>query len=425
MLTLTTRGVLRKSDVRETNERLILNLIRQNLDVSRADIVKMTGLSASSVTFIVNRLIGEGLVEVERKNAQVQAGRPPIALRLRPETMFAVGAEISISRTRVAAADVHGRILTQKRISWHSNPDVFLARVRGAILALAGRFSDRRLLGIGVGIPGVLEHSTAKVLAAENLGWFDVEAGRILSTDLPGTILIENDAKLAAFAERWFSPPGSSPPRDFVFVTTRGGLGTGVFVNGRLLQGATGEASEFGHTILYPDGRPCVCGGRGCWEEYASDRALERLYSDLRAFSDRASAEEIVRRARGGETIALEALHQTAIHVALGFVNLRQAFDPEVIIVGNYLAEAWDLVEALIWRILRERVASKSLDHLRIVRAQHTEDSTLMGAMAMVLSHYFAAYDNGRRVHRPNHVSVPIPPQPRRPESEVPLTSAV
>jgi predicted NBD/HSP70 family sugar kinase len=399
MSTLTSRGVLRKSDVRETNERLILNLIRRHLDVSRADIVKMTGLSASSVTFIVNRLLREGLVEVERKNGQVQAGRPPIALRLRPETMLAVGAEISITRTRVAAADVNGRILTQKQISWHANSDVFLARVRGAILGVVQKYSDRRLLGIGVGIPGILEHSTAKVLAAENLGWFDVEAGRILSRDVPGPILIENDARLAAFAERWFTPPGSTPPRDFVFVATRGGLGTGVFVNGRLLQGATGEASEFGHTILYPDGRACVCGGRGCWEEYASDRALERLYAGLQASPDRASAEEIVRRARGGESIALDALHQTAVHVGLGFVNLKQAFDPEVIIVGNYLAEAWDLIDALVWKILQERVTSKSLDHLRILRAQHTEDSTLMGAMALVLSHYFATYDNGRGKH--------------------------
>jgi predicted NBD/HSP70 family sugar kinase len=103
----------------------------------------------------------------------------------------------------------------------------------------------------------------------------------------------------------------------------------------------------------------------------------------------------------------MEALHQTAVHVGLGFVNLRQVFDPEVIIVGNYLAEAWDLIEAIIWKVLRERVTSKSLDHLRILRAQHTEDSTLMGAMALVFSHYFATYDNGRRVQILNHVSVP------------------
>jgi predicted NBD/HSP70 family sugar kinase len=112
-----------------------------------------------------------------------------------------------------------------------------------------------------------------------------------------------------------------------------------------------------------------------------------------------ASAEDIVLEARRGEGPALEALQQTAVHVGLGFVNLKQAFDPEVIIVGNYLAEAWDLIEPIVWKILRERVNSKSLDNLRILRARHTDDSTLMGAMALVLSHYFATLDTGRGKH--------------------------
>ena len=100
------RGVLRKSDLRETNERLILNIIRQNRDLSRSDIVKITGLSASSVTFIVNRLISGGLIAVARGSVQTQAGRPPISLRLRPESMYAIGAEVTVGGARVRAADV-------------------------------------------------------------------------------------------------------------------------------------------------------------------------------------------------------------------------------------------------------------------------------------------------------------------------------
>jgi predicted NBD/HSP70 family sugar kinase len=399
MLTLTTRGVLRKADLRESNERLILNLIRQNPDMSRSDIVRMTGLSASSVTFIVGRLIKEGFIAVERRNGQVQAGRPPIALRLRPEAMYAVGAEITMSRTRVAAADVRGGILAQKVVPWHANPEVFLARVRGAIRGLVEKLPGRRLLGVAVGIAGTVDRSSGKVIAAENLGWFDVEAGRILAEGLPVKPLVENDAKLAAFAERWFCSPGSIHPKDFVFVAARGGLGTGVFVNGHLLQGASGEGSEFGHTVLYPDGRPCVCGSRGCWEEYASGRALERLYRERKRSSEPTRAEEIVRLARGGDAIAVGTLNEIAVYVGLGFVNLRQAFDPEMIIVGNYLADSWDLISDGVWKVLRERVPSRHLDRLRIVPAQHTEDSTLMGALAIVLSQFFV-YENVRAVHR-------------------------
>jgi predicted NBD/HSP70 family sugar kinase len=395
MFTLRRRGVLRKSDLRETNERLILNMVRQNQDVSRSDIVKMTGLSASSVTFIVNRLISEGLISVERSRVPAQAGRPPVSLRIREESMYAIGAEVSVSGTRLRAADVGGRTLLDRKIAWHPNPAVTLARLRTAINGIIEKFSDRRLVGIGVGIPGTIVRDTGYVLAAEDLGWFNVEAGRMLAEGLMARPIVENDAKLAAFAEHWFHPEGAAS--NFVFVGGARGLGTGVFVDGHLLQGASGEGAEFGHTVLYPDGRACLCGGRGCWEEYASARALERLYAEMLDSTPAARASEIVRRARHGDRHALTALHETAVHVGLGFVNLRQAFDPEEIIVGNYLAESWDLITGIVWRVLRERIAAQYLERLRIVPASHTEDSSLIGAIGLALSTYFGANDRAAR----------------------------
>jgi hypothetical protein len=228
------RGILRKSDLRETNERLILSIVRENRDVSRSDIVRITGLSASSVTFIVNRLITERLLTVERKSTQPHAGRPPVGLRLRPESMYAIGAEIAVTGTRIRAADVNGRVLLDRRVASHANPAVALARLRTALSGVVGRFADRRLVGIGVGIPGTVARDTGYVVAAEDLGWFEVEVGGTLAAGLPVKPLIENDAKLAAFAEHWFHPEGTAS--NFVFVAGARGLGTGVFVDGEKAQ---------------------------------------------------------------------------------------------------------------------------------------------------------------------------------------------
>jgi predicted NBD/HSP70 family sugar kinase len=398
MLTLRRRGVLRRSDLKETNERLILNILRQDRDISRSDIVKMTGLSASSVTFIVKRLISEGLISADRSGVQPHVGRPPISLKLRPESMYAIGADISTEVMRVRAADISGRTLVDRRIAWHARPAVALPRLRTAISGVMTRFSDRRLVGIGVGIPGTIARDTGHVIAAEELGWFDVDAGRILGEGLAVKPIVENDAKLAAFAEHWFH--SEEAPLNFVFVAGARGLGTGIFVDGHLLQGASGEGSEFGHIVLYPDGRKCLCGGRGCWEEYASARALERLYAERQHSAVAAGASEIIRRARNGDRQALDALQETASHVGLGFVNIRQAFDPEEIIVGNYLAEAWDLIEDIVWKVLRERIAPRYLDRLRIVPSTHTEDSTLLGAMGMALSAWFGANDRALQRRR-------------------------
>jgi N-acetylglucosamine repressor len=394
-VTPSVRRALRKADLRESNQRLILNLIRQSPNLCRADLANMTGLSASSITFIVKRLIREGWL-AETRDGSSPLGRPPIRLQLRPGAMHVVGAEISLSRTRVVGADLYGHILSERAVTWHPNPDLFLGRLRSGIAAMVAKYSPCGLLGVGMAIPGTIERATGHVVAAENLGWFDLPAGKILSEGVPATFFFDNNAKLAAFAEQWFCQPGRRPPQDFVFVTTHGGIGTGVVVDGRLLQGSHDQASEFGHTILFPDGLPCPCGNRGCWEQYASDRALERLYAQRQPKAKPASADQIVARSRSGDAAAIGALREAAVYVGLGFVNLKQAFSPEVIIVGNYLASAWDLVGEIVWKVMRERIAPRYLGHLRIVPAQHAENSTLMGAFGLVLAQFFTPLEASR-----------------------------
>ena len=404
-VTLTTRGALRKSDMREANERLLLNIIRQNPKVSRSDVGRMTGFSPSSITLIVNRMMRRGWIDEERCGGGSGLGRRPGALRLKPEAMVAVGVEIAAPNSRVVAADLNGAFLSTQTIEFHPNPKLLLSRVRAAIVSLSRKMSRRHsLIGVGVSLPGTIDSLSGAVYAAENLGWYDVEAGRILSHGIAAPFYFENNARLAALAEKWFSAPGAAPMNHFVFVTMHDGLGTGVIIDGKLLQGASGQAAEFGHTILFPDGRPCPCGNTGCWEEYASGRALQRHYAERRQ-GETVSAEEIVRRAREGDAMALESLRITAAFAATGFVNVKQVFNPETIVVGDYLALAWDLVQDVVWDVLHKRLRNLYLGKLRIVTARHGADSSIMGAVALVLSNFLTRFEtNGKGA--PNSISV-------------------
>ncbi len=398
-VTLTTRRVLRKADLREANERLILNLIRQTPDISRSDLVRVTGFSASSVSLIVNRLVRRGWVREDRVESNSQTGRPPVALRLDADSMLAIGVEISCERTRVAVADLDGRILRQKALPWHSSASVFLGRLRSAIHAEIAACGEGKVLGVGVALPGTIRRGTGRVTAAESLGWFDIDVGGELSRRSKIPFYYDNNAKLAATAERWYRKPGSPEIKDYVFITAQGGLGTGVVIDGRILHGADGEASEFGHTLLYANGRKCICGNSGCWEEYASDRALVRIYMEKEPdgpSSATPSAEEIVRLARAGEPRALAALSEVARNLSLGFVNLIYALNPEAIIVGDCLAEAWDLMENEVWNGLRQRLPQRYLSRITIAPEHLGGDSILMGAVANVLSHYFTTFDHQR-----------------------------
>jgi predicted NBD/HSP70 family sugar kinase len=156
--------------------------------------------------------------------------------------------------------------------------------------------------------------------------------------------------------------------------------------------------------MLFAEGRKCVCGNTGCWEEYAADRALVRIYRETLpscAEAQPLSAENIVQRARKDDEAARQALKKIGYYLSLGFVNLIYAFNPEAIIVGDYLASGWDLIEEDVWAGLRQRLPQRYLSRIRIIPEPHGGDSILLGAVANVLSHFFTTFhhqaSNGQR----------------------------
>jgi predicted NBD/HSP70 family sugar kinase len=407
-VTFTTGGALKKSALRQANERLVLNAIRQNPLLSRSDLARVTGLSPSSVTFIVKRLKRERLVCEEKTDGPAQVGRQPIALRLRAEARLAVGVEITLAGARLVLSGLDDKIIARKTIPWHRNCEVFLNRVHGAIRGFVDPLAPGQALGVGVALPGYIERSTGKVLAAENFNWFGIEAGSLLRRDLDLPFYFENGAKLSAFSELWLSERDPAPLRHFVAIQPRCGLGTGVIINGQILQGAISGASEFGHIVLYPDGKRCQCGNTGCWEQYASDFALCRRYAEQSGLTEEASAnleaEGIVREARQGNALAHRVLIETAADLGLGFVSLVMAFNPEAILVGDYLAEAWDMIEETVWSVLRQRVPAYLLAGLRIAPLRHGADASLAGAVALVLSAFLSTFEHGSQTKPSNSV---------------------
>lgn len=396
-VTFTTSGALKKSALREANERLVLNTIRQNPSVSRADIVRITGLSPSSVTFIVKRLKADDIISEFKTENWSQVGRLPTAIRLRANARVGIGVELGLSGGRIVVADLSDTIVSRKTVPWHSNHGVFLDKVRKAIQGLASQYPPDHVLGIGVALPGFIDRSTGRVIAAENVQWFGVDVGETLRRDLDIPMYFENGAKLSALAEMWLADGQRKPLRDFVSVVAHDGLGTGVIINGEILQGATFGASEFGHIPIFPDGRKCSCGNSGCWEQYASDFAFSRLYSERAQLApdEGLEPEAIIAKVRAGDALAKEVLQETARYVGIGFVNLVMALNPQLIVVGDYIADAWDLMEDTVWGELRRRVPAYYLSEIRILPSCHRADASLAGAVALVLSRFFNSFEDG------------------------------
>lgn len=396
-VTFTTKGALRKSALRQANERLALDAVRQNPSISRSDLARITGLSPSSVSFIVNRLIRAGLIREQKVENHSQVGRRPTALHLVKEAMLAIGVEIAREESRIALADVTGELLHVKTVPWQVNHEILGQRIHSALRSLVEESPSQKVLGIGVALPGTIDRNSGHVIAAENLNWLNVDLDGLIHGRLTLPFYYENSAKLSALAESWFTEPGQQALRDFVFITPVNGLGTGIITNGHLLQGSSAIGGEFGHVMLYPNGRKCSCGNQGCWEQYACDSALLRIYAENGGEPDpetQLDTSAIVRRAREGEAAALNSLRQVAGDLGLGFVNLVMVFNPEALIVGGFIADAWDLIEDIIWQTLRSRTPHYALSGLRVFPSKHAADSTLLGAVALVYSHYFTRFEH-------------------------------
>ena len=246
----------------------------------------------------------------------------------------------------------------------------------------------------GVGLPGSVEKSTGRIVAAENLGWVDAPFGALVEGRLGLPFYFENNARASALAERWFVPPGAQSPQDFVFVMPSGGLGAGIVAGGSLMEGAQGIAGEFGHMVLHPEGLPCACGGRGCLEQYASDRALSRRYQEA-AGGELPLPDAVVKLALEGDPAALRALEETTAALALGLANLVWILNPECIVLGGFAAEAWSIVEEIVARVLRARLPLYVRGRLRILPSRHRADSVLLGAASIVFSLFFNSFEQG------------------------------
>lgn len=228
------------------------------------------------------------------------------------------------------------------------------------------------LIPVGVGVPGLVTFE-GTVRASPNMPTaHDTAVGADLRARIANPVHVENDATLAAYGE-WMVGAARGA-RDALMVTLGTGIGGGIVSGGVLQRGAHGFAGEIGHMVVQRDGLVCGCGGKGCWERYASGSALETL-------SGGRSGHEVLRAASDGDAEALRVVDEFAQWIALGLANLANTTDPEVIVIGGGVVESFDLVLPRVRSHFVEWLYSSSMrPHPRIDTALLGEEAGAIGA---------------------------------------------
>jgi predicted NBD/HSP70 family sugar kinase len=382
-------SVARLDTIRNINRQIVLNYIRERSPISRAEISSETDLQRSTVSLIVDELKTWGLVD--DLYGESTGGRPPRLLRLRTAGPVSIGVDLGITNTVVATSDLAGRLLYQESFTTNANAKKTLQNIVDASRALIKK--ERGIEGIGISIPGLVNHESGKVHFVPHFKWHDWQLAEEVrkATGLPVTI--DNDANASSLAELWFGRPEIRETRDFVFVLVEEGIGTGIVFDGQVYHGEAGAAGEFGHMTI-GTGAPVQCAGgtRECWEAFASELAALARYRSLAGQPTRGvSFQHLVDRALGDEKAAREALLETAHYLGVGISNVLKALSPNTVIVGGVITRAWPVISESLKSAVDNNSVCRGLPSARIVASTLGENPRIMGALSLVLASKFAS----------------------------------
>ncbi len=332
--------------LKNINLGIALDLIREKGPVSRASIARITGMSRSTCSLIVDQLIASGLVVESGKDAST-GGRKPILVRINHEAGMVIGVKIMRERVVAAIVDLKGEAVAtaQEEVDEREGVGSYLQILKRIVRTLINEETTRdgkKLLGIGVGMSGLVDFDAGVSLDSSITNWKNIPLREMLVREFSLPVYLENDVNAFAIGEKWL---GIGRTMDnFLCVTIGRGVGIGIIINGSVYRGSHHGAGEFGHTKVSdaPGAPVCSCGRRGCVEAYASSPAIcafvgEALRSGKKSILTGGSVtiEGILDAARASDSLALAAFERAGRYLGYGLANLINLFDPEAIIISG------------------------------------------------------------------------------------------
>jgi predicted NBD/HSP70 family sugar kinase len=383
----------RSETVRRSNLSAIVRQIHDRGPQSRSELVARTGLTRSAIRSLIGEFLTADLLVEERAALGGLPGRPSPVVRPIPEAAIVLALEINVDSTAAAVVGLGGEVLEHRRIDRardRRSVESLLRDARALVDDLPTLAQERAsLIGVGVAVAGVVRRRDGFVSTAPNLGWHDVELGRVLGEalglDVP--ITVGNDADLGALAElRRGAARGAD---DLVFVSGEVGVGGGIIVDGQPLTGAAGFAGEVGHLPVNPFGAACRCGASGCWEVEVGEEALLRG-AGRATDGGRAAVDEVLGAAARGDSLAQASVARVGAWLGVGLTLLVNLLNPRVIVLGGFFGRIYPDVRKTIEAELDRRALPAPRGLIRIAPAALGEDAPLIGAAELAFEPFLA-----------------------------------
>ncbi len=385
--------------VRKINKSIVMNTLRLHAPISRARVANLTGLNRGTVSNIVNALIEEGLVS-ENGLEGSKVGRPAIPLSLRSDGGAVIGMEIGVDFIHILLTNFVAESL------WETRVETTPSQPQSSIISRAEQLVEQalsiakeqrlRVLGLGVGLPGLINLRQGELIVAPNLQWKNVPLRLMWNQRFRLPVYIENEANLSALGEYYFGV--AQGVENFIYVCSGIGLGGGIMIGGNLFRGGYGYAGEIGHVQRDPQGEQCACGRIGCWETQVGPRAvLRRVKKELQVHSDKfllnacqgdfdnINFEMVVKFALEGDSVCRQAIEDVATYLGAGIADLVNVFNPELVVIGGAFILGKDILQPIIQKTIFSNALQPSANSLRLAFSERGADACALGAIAIVL----------------------------------------
>jgi glucokinase len=281
---------------------------------------------------------------------------------------FAIGVDLGGTNLRIAAVAEDGRLLQKTTTGTQvaRGRDFVIGEMCDAIRQLVTQFSGQTVLGIGIGVPGIIDMETGMLRESPNLpGWHNYPVRAEIERRLGTKVILENDANSAALGEKWLGAAREFD--DMCMITLGTGVGGGIVLKGRIWHGMSGMAGELGHITVDPDGPLCGCGNHGCVEQFASATAVVRMAREAIASG---TAPEMARAAQANPEFGAKVVYQLAVQgdvpaqeiyrnvgwaLAVLMADLINVFNFPIYVIGGGVASAWDAFSPVLLEQVRKR----------------------------------------------------------------------
>jgi predicted NBD/HSP70 family sugar kinase len=371
-------------NARDINRDIVLEIIRSQQPVARADLARSSGLQPSTISAIVEQLINEKWVS-EGAMARRPRGRPSTLLSLN-DAMVILVADVRPHQAIVALVDLNGRFLAREAVPLVSEAARSVTKIVQCMQAMRTAHSDRSFEGIGISLPGRVDPDTQRLILAPNLKWGDYDIKGVIEQQMQLQVELANAANACLLSELWSGRLDGI--RNAVLITVSEGIGGAILANGQIITSRSGLAGEFGHSPIDPTGPICGCGQRGCWEVFASSNAALRYYAELAPKGRALNIHDLLRLAEEGDATAIAAITRQATHLGRGLRLVTATLSPEVVLITGDLTTSWARFGPIIQKEMESTMLAGAPPTLGITK--DGELSRLRGAAAVVLQRHSA-----------------------------------